>query len=441
MGGSPIRLNLTRAQPEAMFAPTTADQWTTSRKKSLEEVEKAVSTIIAEVRAHGDSALLELTRRFDHTDLGDLAIPKDTWKEAYHLVDGRIVGALNKAHDRILAFHELQKQKDLWLTELEPGIILGMKTTPLSRIGAYIPGGRASYPSTVLMCTVPARVAGVNRICCCTPPPVSPLTLVAMDIAGVDEAYCVGGAQAIAAMALGTESIKAVEKIVGPGNAYVTAAKMLLRGSVETDFPAGPSEIAIIADNTAEPDFIAADILAQCEHDPDAGAVLITDDAVLPGKVAESMAAMLEGSKRKEIISRSLPRAGYIIVRDLREAVTISDQVAPEHLSVQVKDPLSVLSSIRNAGSVFIGPYTPVSCGDYASGTNHVLPTAGHAKTFSGLSVAHFVKTSTVQMISREGLESIGDITEDLASSEGLDCHARSVRIRREKNKAEIHLN
>jgi histidinol dehydrogenase len=416
-----------------MFSPTTADQWTSSRKKSLAEVENTVSTIIAEVRARGDKALHEYTRRFDHTDPADLAIPKDTWKEAYNLVDGRIVDALKRAHARILAFHELQKQKDLWLTEVEPGIILGMKTTPLSRIGAYIPGGRASYPSTVLMCTVPARVAGVSRVCCCTPPPVSPLTLVAMDIAGVDEAYCVGGAQAVAAMALGTESIMAVEKIVGPGNAYVTAAKMLLRGTVETDFPAGPSEIAIIADSTADPEFIAADILAQCEHDPDAGAVLITSDPCLPKKVADFMAAGIEISARKEIISRSLPRTGYILVEDLMEAVTVSDQVAPEHLSMQVKDPLSILSSVRNAGSIFIGPYTPVSCGDYASGTNHVLPTAGHARTFSGLSVTHFVKTSTVQMISREGLEAICDITEDLASSEGLDCHARSVRIRREK--------
>lgn len=414
-----------------MFAPTTAEQWTASRKKSLADVAPVVSDIIAEVKAHGDDALLDLTRRFDHVDLPGVAIPKTAWKDAYDRVDRRVVDALTAAHSRIVAFHELQKPKDIWLTEVGPGITLGMKTTPLSRVGAYIPGGRASYPSTVLMCAVPARVAGVGEICCCTPPPVSPETLVAMDIAGVDEAYSVGGAQAVAAMALGTNSIRPVEKIVGPGNAFVTAAKMLLRETVETDFPAGPSEIAVIAGAGADPHFIAADILAQCEHDPHAGALLITDDPGLPAKVGQCMAMELEASHRKKILTQSLSRTGYILAGSIAEAVAISDRVAPEHLSIQVDDPLSVLSLVKNAGSIFIGPYTPVTCGDYASGTNHVLPTAGYAKTFSGLSVSHFTKTSTVQMISRRGLELIGDITETLAGSEGLACHARSVRIRR----------
>jgi len=298
-------------------------------------------------------------------------------------------------------------------------------------VGAYVPGGRAAYPSTALMCTIPAVVAGVGEICCCTPPPVSPITLAALDIAGVGEIYRVGGAQAIAAMAIGTETIPAVEKIVGPGNVYVTVAKMLLRDEAEIDFPAGPSEIAIIADDTANPTFIAADILAQAEHDPSAACVLVTTDATLADSVGAEVKRMAAGAVRREIVEEALGHSGYIIAGDLDEAVEVVDGIAPEHLSIQVRDPLDILTRIKNAGSIFVGPYAAVACGDYASGTNHVLPTAGYARLYSGLDVNHFCRRSTVQVITREGLEAIGDAVETIADAEGLHAHAESVRVRR----------
>jgi len=283
------------------------------------------------------------------------------------------------------------------------------------------------------MCAVPARVAGVGSICCCTPPPVHPATLVALDIAGVDEVYSVGGAQAIAAMALGTGSIAAVDKIVGPGNVYVTQAKMLLRGEVEIDFPAGPSEIGILADGSGDPAYIAADILAQAEHDPDAACLLVTTDAGLAEKTGKALENMVLEAKRKDIISRSIENTGYILADTLEEGAEIMNLVAPEHLSIQVSDPLDIIRMVRHAGSIFIGRYSPVACGDYASGTNHVLPTAGNSKTHSGLDVRHFCKSSTIQIISREGLESVGEVAERIACAEGLYAHADSVRIRRRK--------
>jgi histidinol dehydrogenase len=281
------------------------------------------------------------------------------------------------------------------------------------------------------MCAVPARVAGVQEICACSPPPVKPLTLVALDIAGVTEIYNAGGAQAIAAMALGTQTIRPVQKIVGPGNLYVTMAKMLLRENVEIDFPAGPSEIAIIADHTADPRIIAADILAQAEHDPDAACILITTDKKLAQSTGRQVAAMAGKAPRKEIIGQALNNSGYVIVSDLNEAIAVSDAIAPEHLSIQVADPLAVVTRVRNAGAIFVGRYSAVACGDYAVGTNHVLPTAGYAATYSGLDVQHFCKTSSVEIIDREGLETIGDIVETIAEAEGLFAHAESVRIRR----------
>jgi histidinol dehydrogenase len=317
---------------------------------------------------------------------------------------------------------------------MEPGIVLGIKTTPLTRVGLYIPGGRAAYPSSALMCAVPARVAGVSEICACSPPPISPMTLVALDIAGVTEIYRSGGAQAIAAMALGTESIKPVQKIVGPGNVYVTLAKMMLRENVEIDFPAGPSEIGIIADETADPAFVAADILAQAEHDPNAACILITTDKTLPERVGREVAAQLKKAPRKEIIEQAMKNSGYAVVADLDAAIAASDVVAPEHLSIQVADPLPVVTRVKNAGAIFVGRYSAVACGDYAVGTNHVLPTAGYARMYSGLDVQHFCKTASVEMIDRDGLETIGDIVETIATAEGLHAHANSVRIRRKIN-------
>lgn len=416
-----------------VWTALTLDTWLSRQQATLTGVSGAVQTIIDEVADGGDTALLDLCERFDKIRPDHLRVSEDEIDDAYESVDPEIIEALAEAYSRISAFHELQRQKDLWLAGSGPGITLGVKTTPLERVGMYVPGGRAAYPSTVLMCAVPAQVAGVKEIICCTPPQANPLTLIAADIAGVTEIYTIGGAQAIAAMALGTTAIKPVQKIVGPGNAYVTAAKMILRGKVEIDFPAGPSEIAIIADHTARPDFIAADILAQSEHDPLAASVLITTDPGLPSQVGEWIERLLIESPRHEIIRQALGQSGYLIVDSMAGAIEASDKIAPEHLSIQVQDALPILHGVRNAGSIFVGQYAPVACGDYASGTNHVLPTAGNAKLYSGLNVSHFTKTATVQIITREGIDTIGDIVERLATAEGLHAHAASTRIRREK--------
>ena len=414
-----------------MWKALDIETWIAGRRSDLDRVKGSVSEIIGRVRAEGDDALIDLTKKFDGIDLAEIAVSDEEREAAYDQVDAELVESLVQAEVRISRFHELQRGRDLWLQEMEPGITLGVKTTPLSRIGAYVPGGRAAYPSTALMCTIPAKVAGVREICCCTPPPTSPITLVALDIAGVDEIYRVGGAQAIAAMAIGTETVPKVEKIVGPGNVYVTAAKMLLRDEAEIDFPAGPSEIAILADNTANPTFIAADILAQAEHDPNAACVLVTTETTLAYRVGAEVKRMAEGAARREIVEKALDHSGYIVTGGLDEAVATVDGIAPEHLSVQVADPLAVLNRIRNAGSIFVGPYAAVACGDYASGTNHVLPTAGYASFYSGLDVNHFCRRSTVQVITREGLEAIGDVVETIADAEGFHAHAESVRVRR----------
>jgi histidinol dehydrogenase len=412
-----------------MWKALDVEAWLTGRSRSLDEARGTVQGIIEKVRSRGDAALRELSR---HYTLTEIAVSDEEREAAYEEVDESIVESLIEAEARIVRFHELQRPRDLWLEQVEPGIILGVKTTPLRRVGLYIPGGRAPYPSSALMCAVPARVAGVREICACSPPPISPMTLVALDIAGVTEIYRSGGAQAIAAMALGTESIRPVQKIVGPGNVYVTVAKMLLREYAEIDFPAGPSEIAIIADEDQDPRIIAYDILAQAEHDPQAACALITTSPALATAVGEEIGRILPEAKRQEIILQSLQNCGYIIVDDLDEAVAISDGIAPEHLSIQVADPMSLLNRVRNAGAIFIGRSTPVACGDYAAGTNHVLPTAGYARTYSGLDVHHFCKTSSVQMLDPEGLETIGDTVEILARAEGLHAHADSVRVRRE---------
>jgi histidinol dehydrogenase len=416
-----------------MWKPVSIEWWLNKRRADITSVKDAVNEIIGQVRSGGDEALRELTTRFDKIVLDDILVDEERRESAYDELKPALVEAIIEAEARISRFHEMQKPRDLWLEEVEPGVILGVKTTPLDRIGAYVPGGRAAYLSTALMCAVPARVAGVGSICCCTPPPVHPATLAALDIAGVDEVYSVGGAQVIAAMALGTGSIAAVDKIVGPGNVYVTQAKMLLREEVEIDFPAGPSEIGILADGSGDPAYIAADILAQAEHDPDAAGLLVTTDAGLAEKTGKALENLVLEAKRRDIISGSIENAGYILADTLEEGAEIMNLVAPEHLSIQVKNPLDVIRMVRHAGSIFIGRYSPVACRDYASGTNHVLPTAGNAKTHSGLDVRHFCKSSTIQIISREGLESVGEVAECIACAEGLYAHADSVRIRRRK--------
>jgi histidinol dehydrogenase len=412
-----------------MWKAVGIDAWLAARKTSLEDARGTVTEIIGRVRTEGDDALRDLAKKY--VTLDQIAVSEEEREAAYDEVDTQVVETLIEAHARIERFHERQRPRDLWFEEMEPGIVLGMKTTALNRVGLYVPGGRAAYPSSALMCAVPAKVAGVAEICACSPPPIKPLTLVALDIAGVTEIYQAGGAQAVAAMALGTESIKPVQKIVGPGNVYVTLAKMMLREHAEIDFPAGPSEIGIIADSTAHPKVVAADVLAQAEHDPNAACILITTDPGLPAKVGKEIEKMVADAPRKEIIVEALKNSGYAVVKDIDEAIAASDVVAPEHLSIQVADPLAVVTKVKNAGAIFVGRYSAVACGDYAVGTNHCLPTAGYSKMYSGLDVAHFCKTASVEMIDRDGLEAIGDIVETIAEAEGLFAHSQSVKVRR----------
>lgn len=413
-----------------MWKHVSEDFWKENRASKVGEVADTVRGIIDEVRVGGDKALLELTKKFDKQDLKYLEVTRDEIEDAYDIVDQELIDELENAAYNIQRFHEMQVPPDMWLREVEPGITLGVKSTPLEIVGCYIPGGRASYPSTALMCIIPANVAGVEEIICCTPAPVNPATLVAMDIAGVDSIYKLGGAQAIAAMALGTESVPKVQKIVGPGNVYVTSAKMMLRNEVEIDFPAGPSEIGVIADSSVNCEFIAADLIAQAEHDPSSASVLITDDPELPEKIWSSMEKMIDKQPRKETILKALDNCGYIVAVDMDLAIETMNRIAPEHLSIQTRNPMDTLTKIKNAGSIFIGPYTPVAAGDYASGTNHVLPTAGSSLTASGLNVAHFRKTSSVQMLTRDGLQTIALTIETISKSEGLHAHCDSVKIR-----------
>lgn len=414
-----------------MWKQVNEDFWRANRESKVGQVEDTVRDIIEQVRQKGDDALRELAKKFDKVDLDDIAVSRDEIEAAYDEVDPDVVDELENAAYNIRRFHEMQMPPGMWLKEVEPGVTLGVKSTPLERVGCYIPGGRASYPSTVLMTAIPARVAGVDEVIMCTPAPINPLTLVAADVAGVDEIYKTGGAQAIAAMALGTKSIEPVQKIVGPGNVFVTGAKMMLRNQVDIDFPAGPSEVAVLADETADVDFVAADLVAQAEHDPSSACLLVTCDPDLPGKVWPLMEKIIKETPRREIIEKAMDNSGYIVAEDLDLAIEIMNGIAPEHLSIQVKDPLDALGKVRNAGSIFVGPFTPVAAGDYASGTNHVLPTSGNAMTCSGLNVAHFMKTSTVQMLSREGLASIARTIETLADAEGLYAHRDSVKVRK----------
>lgn len=413
-----------------MWKQVSEDFWAENRASKVGDVENTVTEIVEKVRKEGDKALFELTKKFDKTDLKLLEVTRDEIEDAYERTDPILVDELENAAYNIQRFHEMQVPSDLWLREVEPGITLGVKSTPLDIVGCYVPGGRASYPSTALMCIIPARVAGVEEVICCTPAPVNPITLVAMDIAGADMIFKVGGAQAVAAMALGTESVPKVQKIVGPGNVYVTSAKMLLRNKVEIDFPAGPSEIGVLADSSANARYLAADLIAQAEHDPSAASIMITDDPDLPETVWIQMESMIENQPRKEIILKALENSGYILAMDMESAIEIMDRIAPEHLSIQTSNPMDMLNKVKNAGSIFIGPYTPVAAGDYASGTNHVLPTAGHSVTASGLNVAHFRKTSTVQMLTPDGLNAISSTIKTIADAEGLNAHSDSVDVR-----------
>ncbi len=411
--------------------------WQTNRSSKVDDVLETARNIIADVQKDGDKAVKAYTEKFDKIKLRKLQVSREEIEKAYEEVDPELVEELENAAYNIERFHKMQLPQDLWLSEVEPGITLGVKSTPLERVGCYIPGGRASYPSTALMCVIPARVAGVDEVICCTPAPVNPVTLVALDIAGVDEIYTIGGIQAIAAMALGTESIEPVQKIVGPGNVFVTAAKTLLRGKIEIDFPAGPSEAGILADDSCNPAFVASDLVAQAEHDPMSAFILITDSKKVIDAVDKEIEKQVKDAPRKEIITAAMKNSGYIVADSMDIAIEMMNDIAPEHLSIQTKDVMDVLSKVRNAGSIFVGPYTPIAAGDYASGTNHVLPTACGAKLYSGLNVAHFRKTSTVQMLTKEGLDIIRPTIRKISKSEGLHAHCNSVDVRIKPEKKE----
>jgi histidinol dehydrogenase len=405
------------------------------KREQAADVNAAVAGIVARVRDEGDAALYDLTLRFDELDLHEvgLKIAASEIEAARAQVDARTREALKLAHDRILAHHERQRPKDdIYKDAL--GVELGTRWTPVASAGLYVPGGTASYPSSVLMNAVPAKVAGVKRVVMAVPAPkgvLNPLVLVAAEMAGVDEIYRVGGAQAIAALAYGTESIAPVAKIVGPGNAYVAAAKRQVYGQVGIDMVAGPSEVVVIADSDNDPAWIASDLLAQAEHDEAAQAILITDDADFARKVDAAVEAELAVLPRAETARASWRDFGAIIVvRSIDDAPALVDRLAPEHLEVATRDADALAERVREAGAIFIGRYTPEVIGDYVAGSNHVLPTARSARYASGLGVLDFMKRSSTLKLDAESLAALGPAAMTLAEAEGLDAHRRSVAIR-----------
>ena len=393
-----------------------------------------VREIVRDVRENGEQVFLDYYRKEYNSDLTpkDLEVSKEEVAEAYRHVDSKVIDALNLAAQNITKFHQAQMEREMWSVDIANGILAGRMTTPLEKVGAYIPGGRASYPSTVLMTLLPGKVAGVKEIIACSPPgkgmAIAPATLVAADIAGPVRIFKVGGPWAIASMAYGTKTIPRVDKIVGPGNKYVTAAKTIVFGEVDIDSPAGPSEGMVLADKTGNADLIAIDLLSQAEHDPDSAAILVTPSDDLAAGVAESINKRLPGLPRKEILDSSLARYSCILIaRDMDQAIDFVNEYAPEHLEIMTEDPYATLKMIRNAGSIFLGPFSPISAGDYASGTNHVLPTGQSARMFSGLSSDDFIKKLTFQYLSKEGLSLLRDAVVTLAEAEGLPLHAQAI--------------
>ena len=404
------------------------------RSLDLESVFDIVRPILRDVKENGDSALIEYTKRFDNFDLisENIKISENEIIDAYSNVSDPFLSAIRHAHKNIEKFHREQfKQiKKSWKIETEKGISITEKIAAIESIGAYVPGGIASYPSTVLMTCIPAKIANVERIVVVSPPPISPAVLVACDLCGVNEIYRVGGAQAIAALAYGTESVRRVDKIIGPGNRYVMAAKLLVFGIVTIDMPAGPSEVLIIADSEANPRFIAADILAQAEHDPDAQCILVTDSKEIADEVDNEIKNQIEDLKRREVITQSLENSYLVLTRDMNEAIEFSNLYAPEHLEIMTKNPEEIAEKIKNAGAIFLGNYSPVPAGDYASGGNHVLPTGGTARFSSELGVRDFLRCYSIQKISKAGLSRLRKTIETLAEVETLDAHSNAVKKR-----------
>lgn len=403
---------------------------------SYGQFESAVNEILENVKKNKDAAIFDYTKRFDGADINadNIVVTKEEIEEAYTLVDEKLVEVIRKALVNIRDYHQKQKQYS-WFDSKPDGTMLGQKVTALSRVGVYVPGGKAVYPSSVLMNIIPAKVAGVEQIVMTTPPAkdgkVYPATLVAANEAGVDVIYKVGGAQAIAALAYGTESIPKVDKIVGPGNIYVALAKKAVYGHVSIDSVAGPSEIMVIADETANAHYVAADLLSQAEHDQMASAILVTTNDELADKVSAEIDGYLPKLSRREIIEKSLENYGYILVAsDLEEAIDVANEIASEHLEIVTKDPFNTMTKIKNAGAIFLGEYSSEPLGDYFAGPNHVLPTNGTAKFFSPLSVDDFIKKSSIIMYSREALEPIHEDIETFAKAEKLTAHANSIHVR-----------
>lgn len=403
---------------------------------SYGEYESAVNDILSNVKTEGDKALFQYTKDFDKADINssNVVVTQEEIDEAYNLVDKNLLNVIRKALVNIRSFHEKQKQYS-WFDSKPDGTMLGQKVTALSRVGVYVPGGKAAYPSSVLMNVIPAKVAGVEEIIMCTPPgkdgKVYPTTLVAAKEAGVDVIYKVGGAQAVGAMAYGTESIPKVDKIVGPGNIYVALAKKAVFGYVSIDSVAGPSEIMVLADETANPRFVAADLLSQAEHDEMASAILVTTSEELAGQVSKEVDGFVAVLSRKDIIQKSLDTYGYILIASsMEEAIDVVNEIASEHLEIVTKNPFDTMTRVKNAGAIFLGEYSSEPLGDYFAGPNHVLPTNGTAKFFSPLSVDDFIKKSSIISYSKEALDSIHNDIENFANAEHLTAHANSIHVR-----------
>ena len=403
---------------------------------SSTDVAKTVDDIIANIRANGDSALVDYSVKFDNVNassMSDLTIQLSELKHAFDTLDDKEKTALQTAADRVRNYHDKQKQ-DTWTYTEEDGTVLGQKITPLDRVGLYVPGGKAAYPSSVLMNAIPAKVAGVEELIMVVPTPngvTNQLVLAAAYISGVNTVFTVGGAQAIAALAYGTETIPKVDKIVGPGNIYVATAKRVVFGQVGIDMIAGPSEILIICDGKTNPDWIAMDLFSQAEHDEDAQSILLCPDAEFIAQVEASIIKLLPTMERKDIIATALKDRGALIqTKDMDEAIAISNQIAPEHLELSVEDPQAMLDGIKHAGAIFMGRHTCEALGDYCAGPNHVLPTSGTARFSSPLGVYDFQKKSSLIMVSDQGANTLGEIAAILADGEGLQAHAQSARYR-----------
>ncbi|MGR5276968.1 histidinol dehydrogenase [Vibrio rotiferianus] len=395
----------------------------------------AVSEVIAKVRKEGDAALLELTEKFDRVQPESIRVSNQEIDEASARLSEKMKNALEQAYENIAKFHKAQKPQPIKV-ETQPGVVCEQVTRPIQKVGLYIPGGSAPLPSTVLMLGVPAKIAGCRKVVLCSPPPIADEILYVAKLCGIDEVYNVGGGQAVAAMAYGTETVSKVDKIFGPGNAYVTEAKRQVsndfRGAA-IDMPAGPSEVLVIADETADPDFIAADLLSQAEHGPDSQVVLVTPSPVIADQVTDAVQRQLKELSRADIAEQALASSLIIIAESLTQSVSISNYYGPEHLIVQTNNPRELLPLLDNAGSIFLGDWSPESAGDYASGTNHVLPTYGYTRTYSSLGLADFSKRMTIQELSADGLKNLAPTVVTMAEAEGLDAHKRAVTIRVEK--------